>query len=55
MLFSISLDPEIFYLGTFIQKPGLRHSEERAQVPAPLRADAVDDDVYPVLDSSPGE
>lgn len=55
VFFSILLDPEIFCLGTFIQKPSQWHSEERAQESAHLWADAVYDSVPLILNSSPGE
>lgn len=55
MFFSIPLDPEIFCLGTFIQKPSQWHSEERAQESAHLWADAVYDNVPLILNSSPGK
>lgn len=55
VLFSILLDPEIFCLGTFLQKPSQWHSEERAQESAHLWADAVYDNVPLILNSSPGE
>lgn len=55
VFFSNLLDPEIFCLGTFIQKPSQWHSEERAQESAHLWADAVYDNVPLVLNSNPGE
>lgn len=55
VFFSILLDPEIFCLGTFIQKPSQWHPKERDQESAQLWADAVYDHVPLILNSSPGE
>lgn len=55
VLISNPLDPEIFCLGTFIQRPSQQYSEERAEEPAKLWPAADSDSILLTVNSYSGE